>query len=568
MAFAPLPSSEDIIRMYDAGDLAAEVAKYHDRPDDKTEPFFDLCVQLHNDGKIDLVSLPGRPEFAAVAGHEFFTAQHFYCETIPKLKTDAHALMDCCRILIEKAGADGAAGLPNNAFREWCKNNVNECSRVVRDAKSGNKLARQFVTFALQAADNLDEAISFIHSFSDDRRLVAMAALAGMTLTNAERAKIAIETLEPYLSSMEDDNVRANALVAVFDVLKQQPNEVAANRLAIAATKEPGPATLHSLARIVWLHHKHMTTEALEAALGALEHVQAERLGTVRVLDMALSQVLRTASEALALNFLSAVLCDGKFTLEAFKMTSGKLKQSDPQRRYELIVRWLLSGCINLCSNVEHLSGLEDKRPFDTNVTSLGLSAKQQTFLCRKAIGFFFLRPIICCSIIVSVLRGVDSDVEDEVSDLLFDPLLLSYSGIAIDYLKGLAQDDPAHAAVQRALGKQAAYFAGLEKAGVVKELHPSDYKRDVVRQRNQDEMRGAQKAAEQQSILFSLVRPSTLLYGKRSLTYVQDDDGGSRPIAMDLHSFGVSIEWPRRDIVDPVGLDYMIRVYRVEKLQ
>ena len=80
--------------------------------------------------------------------------------------------------------------------------------------------------------------------------------------------------------------------------------------------------------------------------------------------------------------------------------------------------------------------------------------------------------------------------------------------------------------------------------------------------------MRGAQKAAERQSVLFSLVHRSTLLYGKRSLTYIQGDDGSSKPFTMDLHSFGVSIEWPRRDILDPVGLDYMIRVYRVEKMQ
>jgi hypothetical protein len=109
---------------------------------------------------------------------------------------------------------------------------------------------------------------------------------------------------------------------------------------------------------------------------------------------------------------------------------------------------------------------------------------------------------------------------------------------------------------------------AGLERTGIIKELHPSDYKREINGRRTEDMMRDAQKAGMQQSVLFNLVHRSTLLYGKRSLTFFAGEDGNSKAVAMDLHSVGMSIEWPRRDILDPVGLDYMIRVYRVEKLQ
>jgi hypothetical protein len=311
-----------------------------------------------------------------------------------------------------------------------------------------------------------------------------------------------------------------------------------------------------------------LSTEALRTALVALENVQTEHLATVQILDMALRHLLATADEPLALNFLTVKLRDGKLTLENFQTTASELKRNNPQRLYELIVRWLLSGSIALCVNVGDLVGIEEKRPFETSIQPFGLTALQQIFLCRKAIGFLFLRPVVCCSIIVSVLRGVEREAEEPVTSLLFDPLLLSYSGGAIDYLKGIGAGDPAHAAIQIALSKHDAYFASLERTGLVKELHPSDYKRDVVRQRTHDEMRGAQKAAEHQSVLFGLVHRSTLLYGKRSLTYIEEDDGSRRAVSLDLHSVSMSVEWPRRDILDPVGLDYMIRVYRVEKLQ
>jgi hypothetical protein len=43
------------------------------------------------------------------------------------------------------------------------------------------------------------------------------------------------------------------------------------------------------------------------------------------------------------------------------------------------------------------------------------LTPVQQIFLCRKAIGFLFIKPVVCCSIIVSVLRGGDAEVQPRV---------------------------------------------------------------------------------------------------------------------------------------------------------
>jgi hypothetical protein len=192
----------------------------------------------------------------------------------------------------------------------------------------------------------------------------------------------------------------------------------------------------------------------------------------------------------------------------------------------------------------------------------------QQIFLCRKAIGFLFIKPLICCSIIVSVLRAGDREVEGPVTELLFDPILLSYGGDAKEYLKRIPATDPAYGPIQNALAKDEDFYAGLGTIGTIKELHPSDYQCDVVHQRTYDEMRTAYKIAESKSVMLSLVHRSTILYGKCSLTYVPDHDGGQRAVAMDLKSFGTSFELPRREILDPVGLDFMLRVYRAEKLR
>ena len=568
MPFAPLPSPDEIVRLFKAGELSTELARYHEIADGEDDPFIQRCIALHNSGNIDLVSVPSQPAFADVTGHAFFIAQHFYCEAIPQLDTNAMALMECCRILIEQAGADGAATQPNGAFLAWCQNNPNEGAVVIREARTGNELAKRFVTFALQAANDIDSAIDFVQSYVDDRQVFGMTALAGMNFVDATAAQKATAVLEPFVADGGDDNVRANALFAAFAVLKKHNDAEIAGRLIHAAAKEPGPATLHGLAEIIWLHNGLVNDQALRIALLALEAVDREHLGTVRILDMALRRLLGTEREALALDTLTVKLRDGRLTVENFEMTAHELTHGNPQRLYELIVHWFLSGSIALCSNVSDLVGPDKERAFDSTVQPLGLTAAQQIFLCRKAIGFLFIKPVVCCSIIVSVLRAGDKDSERRVTELLFDPILLNYGGEAKEYLKRIPATDSAYGPIQNALAKDAEFYAGLNATGTIKELHPSDYQRDVIRQQTHDEMQMIRKIAESKSVFFNLARRSTILYGKRSLTYVPDLDGVQRAVPIDLKSFSTSFELPRADILDPTGLDYMLRVFKVEKLK
>jgi hypothetical protein len=564
---SPVPSPDEIIRLYRAGELSVELARYHETVEGEEDPFIQRCIALHNSGSIDLVSVPSQSAFADIKGHAFFAAQHVYCEAIPKLHTNAKVLMECCRILIELAGDDLAATQPNAAFRAWCQNNPIEGAAVILQARAGDELAKRFVTFALQAANDIDGAIDFVESYADDRRLSGMTALAGMTFVDAAAAQRAIAALEPFVVDGGADHVRFSALAGAFEILKKYNDVETARRLIEAASSRPGPKTLHGLAQVLVLHHNLLDCQGRRTALLALEAVDPENLGTVRILDAGLRHLFGTKSESLSLDLLAQMLRGGKLTVENFKVTAHELTSENPQRLYTLIVRWFLSGDLALCSNVSKLVGTDEERAFDATVQLLGLTPVQQVFLCRKAIGFLFMKPVICCSIIVSVLRAADKDVEGPVTDLLFDPMLLSYGGNAREYLKHIAATDPAHGPIQTALTKAEGFYAGLDATGTIKELHPSDYQRDVVRQRTHDEMRTVHKIAESKSVLLSLVHRSTILYGKRSLTYVRDHDGSQRAVAMDLKSFSTSFELPRREILDPVGLDYMLRIFRAEKL-
>ncbi len=49
-------------------------------------------------------------------------------------------------------------------------------------------------------------------------------------------------------------------------------------------------------------------------------------------------------------------------------------------------------------------------------------------------------------------------------------------------------------------------------------------------------------------------------------MTFVSEPGNQRRPVTMDLHSFSTSFELPRMEIVDAVGMSYMLLLFRSAK--
>jgi len=101
-----------------------------------------------------------------------------------------------------------------------------------------------------------------------------------------------------------------------------------------------------------------------------------------------------------------------------------------------------------------------------------------------------------------------------------------------------------------------------------LKELHPSEHRRQLERIRQADFNREVMKKAEKLSVFRDLVHRSVLLHGSHSVTYVQDADGARRPVEMKLQHHTMTTEWPRMETIDPAGLDLMLLVFRAEQVK
>lgn len=83
---------------------------------------------------------------------------------------------------------------------------------------------------------------------------------------------------------------------------------------------------------------------------------------------------------------------------------------------------------------------------------------------------------------------------------------------------------------------------------------------------KDRDRNRDIQKQAHERSILASLATRQTLLYGRKSFHVIQGADGERHPNISALSEFSHSVELPRLMVIDPVGFNKLLTIFRAEK--
>jgi hypothetical protein len=192
-------------------------------------------------------------------------------------------------------------------------------------------------------------------------------------------------------------------------------------------------------------------------------------------------------------------------------------------------------------------------------------------FVARKAIGFLFTQPISAATILISLMRNTtDNEVMTNLGALLFNPLLLNFTGKVRDFAEqqsGLESGE-VKATIDQALKDTDKYLEDLRSVGSLAALNPGEAQREAYHRYLAGIMAESWKAAESQSIFLDLVSRSVLLYGRKSIDYVYGPDGQSRRMEIPLQRHSTDMEFPRLQIVDPFGLDYMLRIFRRERLE
>jgi hypothetical protein len=554
----------EVVAHYRAGTLIRELH----RPANTAmqEELHSQLAVLHNSQSIDLLALSTTPEFQGLDRRYSFTLQQVYRNVIPRLKATPSDMLELIRRIEEQIG--GIAILPRDALRIWIGQSRERAKEFVEMARSDPAFDREILADALTALGDETAATSFIAA-ADARRQGAIAALGAIKPRNMEAADGTLGTLVAIVVGDPDEDVQFTAIFAAFDLLahRNTPAPKWISTLIDAVTAKPSDTTRTALLNGL-LRHAELFRSADVVAVLSLAcdgDLTAGRL--VDMLRTTLYSLIGGSHHDQAIDCLTTLLASSgrAMPFDRLEMLEHRLTTLERPVLFSIAVRWFATGDEALCETISKLVGvIHDQRPFDASLDGFDLTGSQMIVLCHKAVGYMPLAPIVAASFVIAALRAGDKDAEPELVQLLLHALLINFRETIAGYLKKIGKADAAYGPVRAAFKLYRRYEKDSDIKAPIKELQPSVYQRAVVRQNHYTSNREIRKQAERQSVFFGMVHRSTLLYGRKAITYARGAD--EPPTSMELKEMSSYIEMPRLQTVDPVGLAWLYQVYRLSR--
>lgn len=568
---------DDIISSYKSGTLPEFLVERvrKRRSADIGTKFRAKVRKLHNDGAVDVLKAARSIETAAIDQHDFFTVMMVYCDLIPALNAEVSDMLGAVKALVARAGNDGAAGMPNGAFREWAEQGE-RAKAVLAAIDTDDPEDSAYIYLALQAlarsdpGEALARAIAYLADGQPAARSAAAKAIGTMELASTKSLEKAGKALAAAAIA-SDDNTLGHVLTAACEIARAHPHmDDWGCQVLESAEPNASEQALHQLSLELMFHGEELPPSLVAKATTILQKVELKNSATISNIGSAARKLVDHGrlDEAMALVTRMIAAHRELASLEAFDGFASSLRQLNSEQLANVFLDWLGSLDPNLGQAMMSLAaGHYGKSPLILSAaeTTLASPDDELLLLAHRAVGYLFVHPITAASLVLSLMRGVGDKAAKAMQNILFDPLLINFSGELADWLKERAKDeaDPVQPAIIDLLARLDEYIEGLRGAGEIKELSPSERERMIESHRQHESMRQAHEEAEKKSVLMSIVSRSVLLYGTRSISKFVGMDGEEQRDEMPLHSFHHSFETPRLDILEPFDLDYTLRVFR-----
>ena len=534
--------------------------------------------RMHNSGKIDVLDAYRSDQLDAVHRHGFFRLQRVFCQTLPKIQCLTADVLATCRIVLDKAGNDVSVVSVYDALREWfqlSQQRVEDGLTLIRRDIDTQSWTIQTVLLAGAAHDLgrfSGEALDLSRQPQSDVRLSALRALGQIKLDgHSEILTPIVDRLDEAIELPMCDQEPAVAIVALLS-LHERIGEGAVGHLEptfLKACKTPTKEMRHAIA--VGLHNfrRSFTGSMIDAAFSAIQYVDKDVPDMIDTIDSTLYQWDLDGDRRRVLAFLVNLLgrSEAAIEIDSLKNFRHQLSHGAGDLTGWYVMSLLLTGNPKLCVAAERL--LPHNRVLDgldIDLTTFGLDSRWVLFLSRKILGFVTVNRPSATALLLSCLREVPDDGRADLEDLIMKYWLINYPRSIEQLRASITPNDSAQRSVKRlsdAIGK---YLEGPRRHGVCNAFQPSERARQLQRNRQADSLRDAQKQAVSKSVLSQLVPQSIMLYGTGTIAYIHADEPGD-PIRKEipLGSFEQTMELPRLESIDPVGLHYAICRFRAE---
>jgi hypothetical protein len=535
---------------------------------------------LHNEGLMDVVSAFGNLKNQRSQGPDFFLTRHVFEKALPHLNAPVSSVMRCVLHLHREAGQNGAAGTIINGFIGFCAKEPSRPREALKEIEANPGMFADLLVATISAGSHHDnpqylaEAIRLCEDKNIELRRGAVHAVGKLNWPEGAFVRdSAFAALERSVAVETDDLIIAGVVRSAFALLQRDKTQEGRSVALITnALSKGGEYTLHAASETFGFHTAQIPGSLLDVLLVHLMRVKPASKGTQEI-DIGIAHLLEKSDER-AIRFLEDLLIahPDELTLKTFNSALREIRSSTPLLS-KVLTRWFIRGDHVLCEGVHEIVSLPGGENLKLEIDPDELKpvdVARIVFVARKAIGYLFFLPVGVASILISLMRCTDDDeILKALGGFLFNPLLLNFTVTARQYAvqQSGIESGKVKETIDNALKAVDDYLDVLRSVGNLPALHPSEAQRETYHRHFSGIMAESFKTAMAQSAFLNLFPKSILLYGRKSIDYVYDNNGPPHRIETDLKGHGTEIEHPRMEDIDPYGLEFMLWVFRNERL-
>lgn len=527
---------------------------------------------LHNAGELDALIEFGKIDRSDDT-YDFYTIQRVFGDVLPLIDVPVQSVINCIMQIDNE-------GVMSFAFAQYCKVDKKRSEEALSIALSNPHEFYNFITPAIIAGCTLDLA-KFVNIASDlcqhteiTIRMKTIAALGDIDYKgNKEVIGSILEMIKQNIALIQDDEMLAGTIFrSLFSLYKnKQLLEEEVLELLEKILNTNFNQIHHIASEFLWLHHESMSTTIIDIFLSVLINATPEDTETINNIDQALSDLFKRGFLNQTIDFLETILLKNpQLSIEKFDSFIHEILQNNDNMLNSLITRWFLSKKIRFgrcASDLIRVHGGEDYILSADLEQITQLPTGVYSFLAKKACGWFFINPISAASFIISLIDSAPDDEVQAMEQLLFNPLLISYSGNLKEYIDDISTktSKKIQKVLSNVLIEVENYHEGLESASKIAELRPSQTQREAYYRHHRQLMDETYKNTPK-GFFTQFFKPTILLYGNRSIHYIHHGKSGEKTRQeVPLQSISHSIELPSLEYLNPHGLDEMLRSFKLE---
>ncbi len=498
-----------------------------------------------------------------------------YCSVLPKLDT---TVIDVVNVFVHLKDEELVYGDYEQAYFLFCQQNLDRCkaglSFILEQPENSYPLLANTIMGAakLDSSWVIEQLSTLIKHESAGIRLQIYSAIGRVSLNDLDMPSVRLKLLESALNIETGSSEKSEIFRSAFLIAKQTPILwPQAQLLFEQCLQKYEHLVIQEASYLAAFNGQDLPDNVVTFLIPYFKNTTPAQSKTLDHLSYFIRNEINGEKCSLVEDLLETLLIkNNELKVSDFQHLDHELvneRNSDFLNR--IVTKWLLIGDVQLCCALHDVITKGDRDLIELSIDEsvLPLTDNEFLFLVRKTVGWLFYTPNAAISFLLSIIPHTKADLKTQITQLLYDPLLLSYTGKGKDFLTKKIEnaDNDILTIINQLLSDLERYQADFKDIKNVKELSVSQKEVNIYWQDFEEKMSQSMSEARKGSIVDLIATTQTILYGNDVVTPSALGNKNQR-IKNTMHSVRYSYEMPKMSVIDPEGLDIMLRVFRCER--